>query len=497
MSGVNVLDFVTRELEGRVLTVSSVSAFVAAEKAADNLGMTATSREAAELAVLLPKAPLEGIRDEFGSVTADIVEELRAKSPYSSVAIEAMALHARSGNDGNRRDAAIASCASEVAVASPENRKPMAEMLDFMADRETDAERSTFIRDLRAQLSDPDPADPQRKSHRPSKVLSVSMDVCGSTEAKAKMRAYARNDQELHGWYDEFNRQFLSLEWRFHTQLFQAIQGEIEWDWRHAFVVKGIGDEIWLLYEVPEDDLWKLPSLVARLLNAALTVTNCPIHWTSAPEDLDECAAGTWQTARLPLKFYVDILEDAFEVSGPRRDFVTERLPEILGAEEGWNSEHFIELGNRLNAGSLLGDGRRLVTAVRTDYIGWEVDRFFRATKYALPSVVTVGRTLFERTFRVPQHPDQDVGGTGLMKTVLRCPIQQQGSARFEHCFRYVPKDLTPKDLKGVGEGYSVYRVLRKYDLLGLHCTSADKKIMKHTFKVFTRVMERAERAAP
>ena len=69
MSPVNVLDFVARELKGRIMTVSSLSAFVAAEKAADRLAMTTISREAAQLAVLLPSAPIERISREFGSET--------------------------------------------------------------------------------------------------------------------------------------------------------------------------------------------------------------------------------------------------------------------------------------------------------------------------------------------------------------------------------------------------------------------------------------------
>ena len=495
MSNVKVLDFLTRELEGRILTVSSISAFVAAEKAADKLGMTPTSREAAELAVLLPKAPLEGIRAEFGSETAEIVEALRARNAYSSVSIEAMGLHGSSATDGKRRDAAIAAFAAEVAVASPESHERIAEMLGLMADRETDAKRSEFLNDLRTQLPGAEPTDSEAESRRAPKVISISMDVCGSTGAKARMRACARNEQQLHEWYEWFHREFLALECLFYTQLFQAVQGEIEWDWRHAFVVKGIGDEIWLLFEIPQQHLWKLPSLIARLLHAALTVAKRPIHWTSAPDDIENFAAGTWETKRLPLKFYVDLLDDAFEVSGPRRDFVMERVARILGPEKSRNSKDFIEFGNRLHAGSLMGDGRHLVTTIRTDYIGWEVDRFFRATKYALPGVVTVGRALFKRAFGLPQHPDEHVGCTNLMKTVLHCPTYQQAPGRIEHCFRYVPQNVPPKELKGVGEGYTVYRVLRRNDLLGLRHTGADKKIMKDTFKVFTRAMERAERA--
>ena len=496
MSGAKVLDFVAHEIKGRILTASSVTAFVAAEKAADRLGMTATSREAAELAVLLPKTLLDRVRGEFGAKTADIVKAIRPKGPYSRIAVEAMVLHGRSEGDEVSRAAAIAAIAAEAAVASPDDREDIAECLESMADRESGTERAAFLTELRAQLPGPGPADREGESRSRTKVISISMDVCGSTEAKTRMKACARDDEELAKWYEEFHREFLWREWRFYSLLFRDGPGGVDWDWKHAFVVKGIGDEIWLLYEVGEDDLWKLRSLVARLFHAALDVAGRPILWTSASDDAEPPRDETWETRNLPLKFYMDILDNAFEVSGPRRDFVTERRSEILGPEESWNSEDFIELGNRLHAGNLLGDGRRLVTAIRTDYIGWEVDRFFRATKFALPRVVAVGQALFKETFGLPQHPDEDVGATGLMKTVLRCPIQQGGSERYMHCFRYVKKDIASKDLKGVGEGYTVYQVLRDNDVLGLRHTGADKKTMKETFEVFTPEMEQAERAS-
>ena len=495
MSAIKVLDFVARELKGRILTVSSVSAFVAAEKAADRLDMTATSREAAELAVLLPKAPLERIRDEFGPVTADIVKALRA-SPYSRIAFEAMALYGRSEGDRVRRDAAIAACAAETAAASPEDHAGMRQSLDLMASHETHDERKAFLEELCARLLGPASADLEGESRSRTKVISISMDICGSTEAKKKMKTCARDEKELDKWYKAYHREFLLLEWRFYTRLFQATHGEMGWDWKHGFVVKGIGDEIWLLYEVGEKDHWKLRSLVAHLLHSALEVASRLIHWTSAPDDGEDGGDGPWETRWLPLKFYIDIIDDVFEVSGPRRDFMTERLSEILGAEDSWSSADFIELGNRLHAGSLMGDGRRLITAIRTDFIGCDVDRFFRATKFALPRVVTVGRVLFEEVVDVSASPDGALGGTGLQKAVIECPLHQSGDARFDHCFRYVRKDIRPDDLKGVGESYAVYHVLRESDLLGLRHTDVDEGIMEETFNVFTPAMERAVRAA-
>ena len=57
-------------------------------------------------------------------------------------------------------------------------------------------------------------------------------------------------------------------------------------------------------------------------------------------------------------------------------------------------------------------------------------------------------------------------------------------------------KEIRPGKLKGVGEGYAVYRVLREFDLLGLRHSCADEAIMEKTFKVITAEMERAVRAA-
>ena len=149
-----------------------------------------------------------------------------------------------------------------------------------------------------------------------------------------------------------------------------------------------------------------------------------------------------------PLKYSSDSIDDHFEVSGPRFDFVAERLPEILRREGSRAIDDRIELGNHLQAGSLKGEGRRLLTAIRTDYIGREVDRFFRMTKSARPSVVAVGRALFEEVVGVSEDSREGLQGTGLQTAVVACPDQQGGRTRFDHCFRQVNEDIVPNDPK-------------------------------------------------
>ena len=502
MNGLDVLGFVLEEMQGRILTASSISGFVAAERTANSLEMDLVSRQAAELAVLFPKAPLDRVEEAFGESVAEIASALRRTSVYSKIAIEAMSLYRPSANDRIRRDAAIAAIAAEIEVAAAEDRQVLENALDFMTGEEQDATRKAFVEELRERLPSEGATDAEESGRDGrTRVISISMDVCGSTDAKARMRQRARNDKDLHRWYADFHQQFLHAEWRFYECLFREVDGEINWNWKRAFVVKGIGDEIWVMYEVWEEDDAKLPALVARLLHAAQEATGDLIRWVSTTEEeegdeWDKDDGEPWKTKNLPLKFYVDIFDDAFEITGPRRDFMTQRLPLILGEEDAWAGEDFVELGNRLHAGSLLGDGRRLVTTIRTDYIGWEVDRFFRMTKHALPSVVAVGRNLFEEAIQGSPEDAEGIGDTELRQAVFACSRPESPSMYFDRWFCFVKKEVDAKCLKGVGEGYAVYWVVRKLELLGLRHTGADEEIMEDTYKVLTAEMEHAVRAS-
>ena len=108
--------------------------------------------------------------------------------------------------------------------------------------------------------------------------------------------------------------------------------------------------------------------------------------------------------------------------------------------------------------------------------------------------VATVGQNLFDKVFNDPKKSGKGLDGSRLQKAVIECPINQGGYTLYDSDFRYVKKDIAPKELKGVGEDYTVYWVLRKIDLLGLHHTCADETIMKETFDVFTPEMVNAER---
>lgn len=501
MGNVNVLDFVARQLEAGILTVSCLSAYIAAEKAADKLGINTTPREAAQLAVLLPLTQPERIREEFGELTADIFDALRPNDPYLTGSLNAIilsnaiTLYTRSGNDRERRDAAIVAFAAEAAMASPEDHETLRGDLEDMSGMETDEPRRAFLNQLQAKLQPPEQTSGKREHKGPVRLLSISMDVGGSTEAKARMKECARDEQELTRWYEKYYRDFLSREWRLYSDLFRATANEINWDWKKTFVVKGIGDEIWLLYELGEEDPRTLGALFRRFLRTAQDGASTPIYWTSA-RDEKEAGDRPSESKSLPLKFYIDIIEDAIEINHIRRDFMKQQLPN-LGSTDNQSDKDLVELGNRLHAGHLMQDGRRLVASYRTDYIGWEVDRFFRTTKFALPGIVTVGQTLFKKVIGTSRDPEKNLGGTSLNRMVVEYTTPQGRGRRSDGCFFYVTKNINPEDLKGVGEEYAVYHVIWKHNLLGLHQDgdAINNPDMGETREVFTEEMEAAVRA--
>ena len=101
----------------------------------------------------------------------------------------------------------------------------------------------------------------------------------------------------------------------------------------------------------------------------------------------------------IPIKVCVDLLLEPIEMTKARYEF----LKDIAFLAEGDNSavykvdEEFLAYCNRLNlaASSPFESGSSLTT--RKDFIGLEVDRFFRLTAFCLPRMIGIGDTLFSR----------------------------------------------------------------------------------------------------
>lgn len=497
MSHIKFLEFVSSELGENSLKAQSLDAFLAVERAWKELDMSNVSRHAAQLTTLFPSLPLERIEDEFGQEIASICKDLHPISALESIPLKAASLL-----DKHRvvQDAALAVIAAEISSVEARDQKVLLDVLSSMSADVQGPLRLAFLKELRKRLAKM--CFPKKEAREDtSRVISISIDVCASTKAKSRMREHAQCRSQLLEWYKHFQNCFLVRESNFYKSLLASRKGQFVLDWNRAFVVKGIGDEIWFLYEITENENWKLPAVVNHLLHAALDTLRHLVSWSSAScsnrveEENDSEMDELWESAHLPMKIYVDIIDVAYDYTSMRRDLITKLSRNILDENKGNSYRDLVELGNRLNAGVLEMDGRRLVTTIRSDFVGWEVDRYFRMTKYALPCVVSVGRDLFEETLGDSIDNAKQVSDTNLFRAEFPYKYAEGPSISYEHSFHFVKEEIPAKCLKGTGEGYALYHVLRKHDLLDLYCRNADQGTLCTTHKVFTRDMVHAMRS--
>jgi len=312
-------------------------------------------------------------------------------------------------------------------------------------------------------------------------LISLSIDVAGSTEAKSRMLAIAAEEGWRHKLYENFYRQFLFAEDRFYNAILRPNHGlhGIMLDWQRLFVVKGIGDEVWLLYEVSPDNNVHIAAATVRLMQAALALLDTTIHWTATehehgPEferdaELDERR----DSMNLAYKVHMDLILDAIEISRMRADHFRSNSPAYIGSNQYGDSE--AKLASRLNAGHFEVRGDKLRQVYRTDYIGHEVDRFFRTTKAAVPCALTMGQTLFNRLNVKPQL----VAYPGLFRATIqydRNPDQPGSGFRGWHDLLFVHSELSAAEMKGIGYSYRIYTLATQPQLNGIWHRGHDQK---------------------
>ena len=319
------------------------------------------------------------------------------------------------------------------------------------------------------------------ESRKGATLISMSIDIAGSTEAKSRILAIAAEEGWRHQLYESFYRQFLAAEDRFYEAILRpqpALHG-IMLDWRRLFVVKGIGDEIWLLYEVTPDSEAHITAAAVRLVQGSLVLLDTTIHWAATerehgPEfDPDAEMDERHDTMNLAYKVHIDVISDAHEISRMRADYFRHRVPAYLGKEA--HGDDSASLASCLNAGFVEVREQKLHQVYRTDYIGHEVDRFFRTAKAAVPCAITMGEALFDRL-----RPDvQLIAYPGLFRASIqydRNPLQPGHGFRGWHDLLFVRSELPAAELKGIGYSYRIYTLATRPQLNGIWFRGHDQR---------------------
>jgi hypothetical protein len=229
--------------------------------------------------------------------------------------------------------------------------------------------------------------------------VSVSIDLCGSTLVKQTLVELTADDPaRRRSLYAEYLKVLYNTEREFYTLLLD----NPEFDFSKLVLIKIIGDEFWYCCEIDEDDKTRFIATATALIDALMELCARDRDLQLAPEDDAGPVNGKVRRRSpvkqfdLPIKVCVDLLHEPIEMTAARYEF----LKDIVSLADGDHStvykvdKAFARRCDRLNLGSpdFFDEGRRVTT--RTDYIGLEIDRFFRLTRLCLPRLVSIGETL-------------------------------------------------------------------------------------------------------
>lgn len=510
----DVLDFLNGELARHgadIISGTDLAALAAVERRLKDMGVADVdaARAVAWTASLIPGADRAAFEAAFGKSAAASLGMLvppGVLEPIPTLGAHGMGRsnirvawgQATKHADADVRVIAVALFAGEAEKTSgPDDRKELHDIVDIAVKHAPDEGVRAALSGICDKLASTGmaPVEPAADP-TPTRLISMSIDLVKSTEAKRRLRDLAADDHRRNQLYAEFYANFLQEEDSFYAALFApGIWGHgPPLDWRRLFVVKGIGDELWLTYDVTPPDGVEADTAIrqaaVRFISAAMSLTGRTMPCGGTAEDLgphfdhEAEARQRFDHMELPFKVSLDLVEDAIEISGQRLDHFANRAGDYLSppqADTGpsrptaFGASH-AEILRRLNAGHFeLAGGHRVRQAYRTDFIGPHIDRFFRITKFALPGLVMVGQDLMDvlrfavrkryETVQQPTPPEaaearQEPEFDEIDLTFPCDPYQSDSDVAFAEPLLRKHTRLVAADLKGVGAGYAVHHLV-------------------------------------
>jgi len=306
-----------------------------------------------------------------------------------------------------------------------------------------------------------------------SHVFSISIDLVGSTAAKTQALSAAGGDPAK---IDEFNseiyRHFCEIERRFYLATVDNYGTSNPINPAKFFTVKGIGDEIWIMCTADQEEV---QSIGERLIDAAIDIADMAVSFFATEHDdgpnfTPDFNYGAIAPIRAPIKVFIDLLTHATALGMTRDETLMASIPLWLTKyhRRQPTDTEIAHVIRRLCLCSFDPAGWSIFTQSRTDYIGHEIDRFFRTTKAALPGTVTIGQSMA-----------RDMGLT--FKPASNCLYSVQthsglplkgGTAAFQIHAHH--RTLASQEMKGIGYDYSTYTLFNPRMLSGLYVKMAN-----------------------
>ena len=304
--------------------------------------------------------------------------------------------------------------------------------------------------------------------------ISISIDICGSTDAKAKLRGHsALIGTRATDLYDSFQKQVLRVEETFWTMLRSS-----NLDIQRLFLIKSIGDEVWYAYDLEKLEVFERRAAVARMIEALVSLQTKVFDLVAGPpedpynwRDVDP---DTLVRIDLPLKITIDVITDALDVATVREKYLTPHVASLLAPLDKpvkfiqAGDDGYINLCNRLGIANQVKTKKKVISSIRSDYIGWEIDRFFRLTKAAIKGAVLIGPEILSDfdTNKLIVSTDSDnrtKPGWSISNIRIRVCRGQNSFTSLGENYMLARRYLPAYEQKGVGAGCDIGIVYLKY----------------------------------
>ncbi len=283
--------------------------------------------------------------------------------------------------------------------------------------------------------------------------LAISMDVVGSTALKKRLAEFSGlNGTNLDEHYRDLLRSML-VSMNCYLDL---VGRDCVLDIQRLSLIKRMGDEFWFTYDLDGLDAQEISSHSTHMAQALL------VFLLDAHFDVTAFLPNTHIREELYWKCTVDRITHAVDSSKLAEDeldqFISKLLTEQMrGAESKQGSmagpEELLALRNQLGVGVAYLKENQVVFVAKRDFIGIEIDRFFRIARQAEKAKILAGQS-FLSLLKMHKNPTSgkwsfDIETTSDAPTLPEFPVELT--------------DFSEAMLKGIKGGYSGAYIFNEY----------------------------------
>lgn len=281
--------------------------------------------------------------------------------------------------------------------------------------------------------------------------MSISLDVVGSTEIKKQLSEFSfKYNTKLDEHYSDMVKSMLVAM----RLLLQLVRQDDVIELKRLYLVKRIGDEFWYAYDLNGLDGEEVTRHSTRLVKVLLSFL------LEAPFDVTAFLPDAHIREELCWKCTIDLVEHAVDASLISESELDHYL---IGRDAGsaakgtaalWDEEK-LALRNNLGDGFSYISNGEVAYVARRDYIGLEVDRFFRISRDAEKRKILAGKR-FLSALMIYTSPV-----TG--KCSFREPVGEESFITALSEVSLTPIEFSEKKLKGIRGGYSGAYIFSEY----------------------------------